>query len=401
MNNEIQSHSLTARPSHFPLGPILLVTGIFYLTFVSRAIMGPLLPVIEKDMGWGHGAAGSLFIYIAAGYSLGLLSVGYISSRLNYRHMITLAGIMVGLAMLGISYSTSVLTMHLGLVIAGISAGFYVPSGIATITDLASKEQWGKAMAVHELGPNLGYITAPLIAEGLIKFLPWRGVLGAIGIWSILMGAIFFLFGRGGNQKGAPPNLEFMRRVVQNPSFWIMVAVFTTSIGASIGVYSLMPLFLVSEAGFDRGWANTLIGLSRVCATIVLFSSGMIADRFGPQRAIIFFLATTGLFTLLMGYSQNSACTVVFAFLQASSGACIFPVAFTILSHIFPAQFRGAAVSLVFFISFPLAAGVIPLAIGHWAEAFSFSSGFCLLGLFFLLLLPLFLRGGSHFTISK
>src|SRR5208337_5632189 len=132
--------------------------------------------------------------------------------------------------------------------------------GIATITELASKEHWGKAMAVHELGPNLGYITAPLIAEGLIKFLPWRGVLGAVGIWSILMGVIFFAFGRGGNQKGTPPNLEFMRKVVQSPSFWIMVAVFTTSIGASIGVYSLMPLFLVSGAGFDRGWANTLIG---------------------------------------------------------------------------------------------------------------------------------------------
>jgi NNP family nitrate/nitrite transporter-like MFS transporter len=192
-----------------------------------------------------------------------------------------------------------------------------------------------------------------------------------------------------------------MRKVVQSPSFWIMVAVFTTSIGASIGVYSLMPLFLVSGAGFDRGWANTLIGLSRVCATVVLFSSGIIADRFGPKKAMIFFLATTGLFTLLMGFSKNSVCTVVLAFLQASSGACIFPVAFTILSHIFPAQFRGAAVSLVFFISYPLAAGVIPSAIGYWAEAFSFSSGFCLLGLFFLLLLPLFLRGGSHLRIPQ
>jgi MFS family permease len=102
-----------------------------------------------------------------------------------------------------------------------------------------------------------------------------------------------------------------------------------------------------------------------------------------------------------MGFSKNSVCTVVLAFLQASSGACIFPVAFTILSHIFPAQFRGAAVSLVFFISYPLAAGVIPSAIGYWAEAFSFSSGFCLLGLFFLLLLPLFLRGGSHLRIPQ
>ncbi len=363
--------------------------------------MGPLLPVIEKDMGWGHGEAGSIFIYIASGYSLGLLIAGYFSCRLNYRHMITLAGIMVGLAMLGISYSTSIFTMHLGLAAAGIPAGLYVPSGIATITDLASKENWGKAMAVHELGPNLGFITAPLIAEGLIKFLPWRGVLGAMGICSVVMGVVFFFFGRGGHQRGTPPNLRFVRQVVRSLSFWIMVALFTISVGASIGVYSVMPLFLVSEAGFQREWANTLIGLSRLCATIVLFSSGIIADHFGPKKAISFFLGVTGLFTLLIGSFQDSTGLVILLFLQASSAACVFPVVFTALSHIFPAQFRGAAVSLVFFISYPIAAGFIPSAIGHWAEAFSFSSGFCLLGLFFLVLLPLFLRGGNNFVPAK
>jgi hypothetical protein len=50
------------------------------------------------------------------------------------------------------------------------------------------------------------------------------------------------------------------------------------------------------------------------------------------------------------------------------------------------------AVSLIIFLGFLLGGGVIPTAIGHWAEAFSFSSGFILLGLLFLTLLPFFHR---------
>ncbi len=401
MTNEIQPNSPESQKPSFPLWPILFVTAIFYLTFVSRIILGPLLPVIEKDLGWGHGEAGSLFIYIACGYSLGLLAAAYASARLNSRSVLTLASVTAGLSMLAVSFSTSVLTMRLGLVACGISSGMYVPSGISVITDLASREQWGKATAVHELGPNLGYITAPFITEVLIYFFSWQGVLGAVGSGSVLLGVIFFFFGRGGGQRGAPPDLEFLRTLLKNRSFWVMVVFFGLSVGASVGVYSLTPLFLVSEAGLDHGSANLIIGLSRVFAVFVLFSAGMAVDRFGTRRATLFFLASAGLFTLLIGVWQTSTGTVILIFLQAAFSACLFPVGFTTLAHLFPPPFRSAAISMVFFVCYPFAAGAIPSAIGHWAESFSFSSGFGILGVLFLLLLPLFLWGGNHFANSK
>ncbi len=402
MKNEFQPASPAGGQPAFPLWPILLATGIFYLTFVCRIIMGPLLPVVQKEMGWGHGDAGSIFVYVASGYSIGLLIAAYAFARLNCRVLITTAGIMAGVSMLALSQFASPAVMRLSLVVCGVSAGLYMPCGIAFLTDVAAREHWGKAMAVHELGPNLGYVTAPILTEILIRFLPWRGVLAAVAVCSICMGLVFFVYvGGRGSQKGTPPNLAFMRSLFKNPSFWTMVALFTLSVGGSIGVYSLMPLFLVSEAGFERGLANTVISLSRVCSLGALVTAGMIVDRFGPRKAIVFFLAATGLFTLLVGFWQNSTATIILVFFQAAASASLFPVAFTTLSQLFPAPLRGAAVSLVFFVCYPFAAGAIPSAVGHWADAFSFSSGFGFLGLFFLVLLPLFLRRGDHFENSK
>ena len=49
------------------LGPLLSLAGIFFLNFFSRIALSPLLPTIEKDLGVGHGEAGSFFLLISLG----------------------------------------------------------------------------------------------------------------------------------------------------------------------------------------------------------------------------------------------------------------------------------------------------------------------------------------------
>lgn len=387
---------LTRKSFPFPLTPLLLLVGIFYLTFVARVALAPLLPVIQKDLGLGLGEAGSLFLFIAVGYGVGLLGSGLVSSALNHRRAIILSSIMVGGAMLAISQSVSANQMHAGLVLVGLSAGFYLPSGIATLTELVSKEHWGKAMAIHELAPNLGFITAPLLSEALLKIFSWRGALAVLGIFSIIMGVLYLLWGQGGKNRGEPPRFRSIQQIIQSPSFWIMATMFMVSIGASIGVYTMMPLFLVNEIGMARGWANTLIGFSRIFGIIILFFAGAITDRIGPRQAMTLFLIITGVFTLLLGSLPGPVTTPVLLFLQAASAACLFPVGFTILALSFPAALRSMAVSLILFLGFILGGGVVPSGLGYWAESFSFSSGLSLLGLLFLALLPLFLLVGKR-----
>jgi NNP family nitrate/nitrite transporter-like MFS transporter len=357
--------------------------------------------MIEGDLGLGHGEAGSLFFFVAVGYGVGLLASGFISSRLIHQKAITLSTVGVGAAIIVVSRSASIYEMHAGLVLVGISAGLYLPSGIATLTGLVNKEDWGKAMVIHELAPNIGFITAPLLSEAFLKLFSWRESLAMLGSLSILMGVLFFFFGQGGKDRGERPRLQSMHTIFGSPSFWIMTTLFTVSIGSSIGAYTMMPLFLVSERGMDRGWANILIGLSRTFGIVVLFISGLIIDRAGPKQAMTLFLTATGVFTLLLGLIHGSVTTPALVFFQAAATACLFPVGFTIISLAFPPPLRSGAVSLVMFIGFLLGGGAIPSGIGHWAEAFSFSSGFSLLGLFFLVMLILFLWTSSRLHLSE
>ena len=123
----------------FPIGPIAFLTGIFYLNFVSRVMLGPFLPLIEHELGLGHGGAGSLFFFIQIGYAAGLLGSGIVSWRFTHRHNIIISSIVVGLAMVGLSRSISLGEIRLWLAILGTAAGLYLPSGIAVITHLTSE----------------------------------------------------------------------------------------------------------------------------------------------------------------------------------------------------------------------------------------------------------------------
>jgi len=94
--------SVTRGTTGLPVG--LHLTGIFFLNFLGRVVLAPLMPYVERDLNVGHGEAGSLFLFGSLGYFAGLLGSGFLSSRSTHRRTIILfpLGIMlVGLLLMG------------------------------------------------------------------------------------------------------------------------------------------------------------------------------------------------------------------------------------------------------------------------------------------------------------
>ncbi len=389
-NARIGLTSIPALP--FSLPPILFLVALFYLTFVSRLVLAPLLPLLELELGLGHGEAGSLFLAIAVGYAGGLLGSGFISARLNHRRTIALSALAVGVTLLCIAGSSSVAGLRAGLVILGLSAGLYLPSGVATLTDQVSEPHWGKALAIHEFAPNLGYITAPLLAEALLRFVSWRGVLAVLGMLAIFLGMLFWVWGCGGTRRGEPPGFETMCHLTCNPSLRIVAALFGVATGTTVGIYLMMPLFLVNEIQMHRELANTIIGLSRVSGLAAVFLSGFITDRIGRRQALVVYLTATGVLTLALGLLRGPVITPILVFFQSMASVCFFPAGLSMVSHLFAPHLRTLAVSLVMVVGFLVGAGLIPSGIGYFAEAFSFSGAICIVGLLTLAAVPLLLR---------
>ena len=81
-------------------------------------------------------------------------------------------------------------------------------------------------MGVHEMAPNLSFLLAPIICEGLLLWLSWRSVLIVVGATSILLGISFYKFFTGKDFPGEAPMLKSFLPIVVMPSFWMMIILF-------------------------------------------------------------------------------------------------------------------------------------------------------------------------------
>jgi len=379
----VETGQMQNPPFRSQLGTLFFLAAIFYLNFVARIIIAPLMPTVEKELHFSHGEAGSLFLVLSLGYFVGLIGSGFISSRFTHRKTILISIIAVGMTLVASSRCNSLGAFWAVIVLLGLFAGLYLASGITTLTAQIDSSHWGKAIAIHELGPTLSFLTVPLIAEGLLNWLSWRGVLAATGIVSLLLGGAYAKYGKGGDFSGKAPKLETFRVLLKNRGFWIMLFMFGLGIGATIGIYTMLPLYLVAEKGFDRNWANMLIAISRIGCPVIVFVAGWTSDRFGPHRTIFGVFLFTGLATISLGLADN-LWLVIFVILQPLLASCFFPAGFAALSRAVPADIQNVAVSFTVPFGFIIGGGLFPLLIGLTGDAEAFFVGIIIVGCFIL-----------------
>ncbi len=373
------------------LWPLLFLVGIFMLTFLSRVILAPLLPAVEKSLGISHAQSGALFLYVSLGYFVSLFSSGLVSSRLGHRRTIIISALAVGLVLIGLTQAASLAVLNLGAFFIGLAGGLYLPSGIATITGLVSARHWGKALAVHELAPNLGLFSGPLVAEGLLQVSSWQGVLGWLGLGCLILGLVFWRWGKGGDFPGQAPNPANLKQLATDSRSWVLMVLFSLGIGGSLGIYTMLPLYLVTEHGLELASANYLVGFSRLLGVVASFVAGWASDRIGPRPALTGIFALTGLSTIALGLLPPPWLWVAL-FVQPFMAVCFFPAGFAALSSVGDPSLRSLTVSVVVPMGFVLGGGALPAGIGWLGEQASFQFGIALSGVLFLsgvFLLPL------------
>ncbi len=372
----------TPQPLRTVVGTIVFMTVLFLMTFVSRFIFSPLMPAIEADPRFVLTASqgGSLFLAGAFGSLFGSLAAGFVSSRVKHRGAIVISLFATAASLAGAYFANSLWALLVVFVFLGISAGLHLPSSVATITAMVRKEDWGKALSIQQLGPPLSLVAGPLIAVLLLKWFAWNTALLWIAGLSALLGLIFWLFTGGvGAFPGDPPNRAFLGPVIRTRSFYVMIFLFALGMGAQVGVYTMLPLYLHNERGMTPDGANTLLGLANIAPLVTVFISGWITSRIGEKKAIGLFLFLTGGAMILVG-SLSGVGLKVSVVLMAGLAVCFFPPAFAALSRIVQPTYRSLANATGPPLAFLFGGGLLPTVLGYVGQRASFSLGIIVIG---------------------
>lgn len=372
----------------FEIWSILLLASVFFLSYNGRSVTGPLLPALEQDLGLSHADSGGLFIFVFLGYVLTILGSGFIAALIGHRRTIIISAIGVGVAMMALSASHDLWTLRMGLIAVGMAAGLYPPSGIAALTKLAKPAQWGRAIGIHDIAPNLSIVAAPALAGILASWTSWRGVYFLFGVIAVLVGLAFIRFGPQVSGRGQAPNLITLKLLLHKSSLWIMCFLFSLGAAGMIGVYNMLPLYLTSVHGFEASSANFIISLSRVPGIAMVFFAGWITDLIGARKVILFTLAFSGLFVVLIGVLSGPL-LVLFIFIQAAVATCFFPAGLAAVSQLFPFEMRNLSIAIAISFSSFIGAGLISALMGLLADMGMFSTSLVLNGILVLTGIPM------------
>ena len=141
----------------------------------------------------------------------------------------------------------------------------------------------------------------------------------------------------------------------------------------------MLPLYLVTDHGMDRNWANTLIALSRIAGVGMALVGGWATDRFGPQWILKVVFVLSGILTLFVGLAPPTWVGVA-VFLQPIMAVCFFPAGLAALSRVSSTSERNLTVSLTIPMAFLIGGGATPALIGFIGEVYSFGWGIAMAG---------------------
>lgn len=360
-------------------GITVFLAWLFYLGFVGRVLFAPLMPEIEKDLAMDHGDAGFIFFMMSAGYLLAPVCSGYISSKINHLGTLRLSALLVGCALLPCSFASNMWWLAGLLFVVGFAGSIHLPSAITTITAEIQKSDWGKGLSVHQCAPPLSFVSAPLIAALLLQWFTWREILAIWAVIAMVSAVLYCFYGKGGEFPGRPLSFENVKIVGSIPSFWLLVFLFSMAMVGNAGIFAMLPLYFVTERGFDLAWANTLIGLSQIGGIAVVFVAGWLVDRLGQKRIMVFSLLLTGILTMLISCTEGWLLICVL-FLQPIVLTMFFPAGFAALSRIAQPALRSVTNAVGPPLAFLIGGGLAPMGIGHFAEVQSFSIGILVAG---------------------
>ncbi len=371
MSND--SRFLSALPA------LLFLTLVVFMGILPRLLLAPMLLRISQTFGVTYGELSSLFLTGSLGFVTGLLTSGFVANRLTHRWTIVVSIGVNAIALLALSTVGGLAWFHVGFITINWASGLYPGSGIASVIALVRPDRRGTALAIHESGPNLAFLIAPILVAVLAPLLDWRGVFRVVGVAALLVAVTFAAFGKASNERGQSPSFQNVALFLQNRPFWVVSVLFVVAASGAMGVFSVLPTYLMVDHALPERLVNTLVGLSRVTGFASILLAGTLADRHGFNRVVIAVLGTTGIVTMILGLASGVPLLVA-VFLQPLLVGAYFPLGLSALSDVAPPQARSLAVALAIPLANFFGAGVTPRLMSWAGAAGAFRLSFVVLG---------------------
>lgn len=370
-------------------GALVLATTAFAVSFAVWGLLGALAPTFAS-LYLLSAKAKSLMIAIPVLLgAMGRIVAGLVADRFGGRNVFAAMLIISAIPAVLIGLSTSYAQLLLLGLFLGI-AGATFPVGVGFTSKWFTPEQQGTALGIYgmgNIGQSIAVFGAPVLATALGS---WRPVFFVFAALTFIWGMLFYLLARDSATTLAPKTLSENLSVLRySPLAWLLSLFYFITFGGFVALSIYLPTFLKDIFKLSATDAGARTAGFVLLATLMRPVGGILGDRVGGARVLIFVFFGVALFGAMMGCPWMPTFTVgalgTAAALGLGNGAV-----FKLVPQYFPKETAtvtglvGAFGGLGGFFP-PLVLGVVKDATGSYTIGFillAASALFCLVVLY-------------------
>lgn len=290
--------------------PTLFAAFLYFdVSFMVWVMLGPLAPVISKDLGLDPAQKGLMVaIPTLAGAVLRLVN-GLMVDRIGPKLVGTINQLIV-IAGLAAAWYFGI-NSYEGTLAVGALLGF-AGASFAVALPLASRwyppEHQGKAMGIAGMG-NSGTVFAALFAPVLAALFGWNNVFG-LALIPLVAVFVYYLFAaKDSPDQPEPKSLGAYAEVLREKDAWWFMLFYFVTFGGFVGLSNSLPTYYADGFGLTPVIAGYLTAACVFTGSLLRPIGGAFADRFGGIKTL------TAVYTLaalvLVGIALSSASLVV------------------------------------------------------------------------------------------
>lgn len=242
--------------------------------------------------------------------SIGRIFAGMAADRFGGR--VTFAALLVFSAIpaIAIGFSTSYSQLLIFGLLLGV-AGTTFPVGVGFASKWFAKEKQGTALGIYgagNIGQSIAVFFAPVLA---LQFGDWRTVFFCFAAISLIWGIVFYLFARDAAVTAQPKTLAENLSVLKRSKIaWILSLFYFLTFGGFVALGLYLPTLLREIFDLTPTDAGARTAGFVVLATLMRPVGGILADRIGGARVLVFVFAAIAILSLLLSFSTIVLFTV-------------------------------------------------------------------------------------------